>query len=311
MKKLPFIFFSLFESKTGFQHSSFTTKAGKSDYPDLPFVFLVALVVSSLLTGCQSSRRIVPVGEVPSAAYVSEQDEVYGHEVFGMLTEQYPISKNDLYFRRSREIVDRLAKAADSHQQTWHVHVLEGDDVVNAAATRGNYVFVWTGLLKKVESEDELASVLAHEVAHVLAGHTKRTPEEEVAEVFAQIGSGITGQLVLQSGGIGIVANLAELITREIVSAAIINPEQQRKELEADQVGLFLMARAKYDPEKAVEFWSRLNKSGETDAPISILSSHPTSENRLKKLEELLPQAREEYFALKNSNPKSPEEWSY
>src|SRR5690606_34075433 len=142
----------------------------------------------------------------------------------------------------------------------------------------------------------------------VLAGHVKRTPSEEAAQVMASLGGGIAGQLAYSQGAVGIVASVTELLTRELVKATIVNPEQQRQELEADQVGLFLMARAGYDPQKAVDFWTDLNETGETDSAIPILSSHPPSNKRLNQLDTILPDARAEYLATKNRNPASQSE---
>jgi hypothetical protein len=95
------------------------------------------------------------------------------------------------------------------------VPVLVDDGFVNAAATRGNYIFVWTGLLKKVQNEGELATVLAHEIGHVLAGHTTPTPEEETRQIMAQ-GLGIAAREVLAARGYGgLLGQLARAATLE------------------------------------------------------------------------------------------------
>lgn len=260
-------------------------------------------------TGC-SSRKPIPIGEVPEAEYVSEVDEQYGHQVFSMLSEQYKISNNDKDISRVRSIVDKLAVAAYSSSQPWHVYVLEDDAMINAAATRGNYVVVWSGLLRRVENDGQLAAVLAHEVAHVLAKHTKPTPMEEVSHVLAEVSGNIAGQVVFQSGGFGAAASVTELLTKELIKATIINPEQRRKEAEADQIGLFLMARAKYNPNEAYRFWQLLEKSGETDSSIPFLSTHPTSTERLERIKVLLPEAENVYDIMSSSRRNSQDEWA-
>ena len=106
--------------------------------------------------GCSTGRTPVPLGVIPSGAYVSAEDEAYGHQVLATLNREYPMSRDDAAINRVRELVMRLAKAANADHNPWNVFVLEGDSVVNAAATRGNYVFVWTGMLRAAPDDGEL-----------------------------------------------------------------------------------------------------------------------------------------------------------
>jgi hypothetical protein len=220
------------------------------------------------------------------------EDEQYGHEVLAELSREYPLDRNDANITRVRGIVERLTSKGLSSKNPWHVYVLVSDQFKNAAATRGNLIFVWTGLLNSVHSDDELATVLAHEIGHVLAGHTAPDPSQAVAEIIGTTTGEIAGQ-VLQSQGIpGILGQLAGDILQAGLEAAFINPGQRSRELEADLIGMFLMAKAGFDPRAAVNFWERVQLDPDfANSTLTFLSTHPSSDDRLAQLKQYLPDA--------------------
>jgi predicted Zn-dependent protease len=180
--------------------------------------------------------------------------------------------------------------------------VLEGDSVINAAATRGNHLFVWTGMLRTATTDGELATVIAHELGHVLARHTKPTPGEEAARVMADTSGTIAGQIVRTQPGYASLAQLAAILVSEGVKALAVNPNSQRLEHEADHIGFFMMADAGYDPREALQFWSKMAKVETMDAPgLQFFSSHPATEERLAELETLLPEAEARFYGIRPS----------
>jgi predicted Zn-dependent protease len=259
--------------------------------------FLITLAAVSLgAAGCSSGRAHVPPGTIPQALYVTAEDEAYGHQVLGELSRTYPLSRDDTSIGRVRTLVMRLAKAANAGTNPWNVFVLEGDDVVNAAATRGNYVFVWTGMLRAAQSDGELATVIAHELGHVLANHTKPTAQEEASQIMARTTGDIAGQIVASQPGYAPLAQITGILVTELIKAIAVNPETQRLETEADQIGFFLMADAGFDPQEAISLWSKMaNDPSTTGEPLQFLSSHPASSDRLEALQSLLPEATARY----------------
>jgi predicted Zn-dependent protease len=255
-------------------------------------VLTTALIFVS--SACGPSRAVIPPGEIPAPRQVSLEDEQYGHNVLSELTRQYPLERSDAAINSVRDVVERLARAANAANEPWHVFVLRGDTVVNAAATRGNYVMVWTGLLRLARTEGELATVLAHELGHLLAGHTQPTAAEEASAIIAQTTGSIAGQVLATQGTYGALASIAGTLVTEAIKAVAVNPENQRQELEADQIGFFLMADAGYDPNEALAIWSTLaaDNGGST---LQFLSSHPANDERLEALRELLPRAVQRY----------------
>jgi predicted Zn-dependent protease len=267
---------------------------------------LTLLVLVLILTGCGAGRVPVPPGVVPEGNYVSAEDEAYGHQVLAELNRSYPMSRDDAAIERVRGLVMRLAKAANADQHPWNVFVLDGGNVVNAAATRGNYVFVWTGMLRAAPNDGELAAVLAHELGHVLANHTKATPAEEASQIMAQATGEIAGQIVATQPYYAPLAQLTGILVTEIVKALVVNPDAQRLETEADQIGFFLMADAGFDPNDALRLWSKMAENPDTAGDVlQFLSSHPASEERLDALRALLPEAMERYRLSQKPSPEN------
>jgi predicted Zn-dependent protease len=160
-------------------------------------------------------------------------------------------------------------------------------------------------MLDLVQNDGELAAVLAHEMGHVLADHTQPTPSEEAGQIMASIGGNVANQVVSVQGPYGALAGLAGIVAQEAIEALVVNPESQRKEFEADQIGLFLMADASYDPRNALSLWSVMNERGGDLGPLTFLSSHPASSERLTELEALLPQAMERYHVATSFKPRA------
>lgn len=256
--------------------------------------------------GCGVGRPVIPPGEIPQATYLSPDEEQYGQQVLSELAQQYPVVRSDADVNLARDVVMKLARAARADQEPWHVYVLRGDDMVNAAATRGNHVFVWTGMLRTIRSEDELATVLAHEIGHVLAGHTQPTATEEASQIIAQV-SGRIAQTSLQ-GQYGALAGIAGVLVSEAVKALAVNPESQRQELEADHIGFFLMSDAGYDPREALSVWRRMADDPRTSnsGSVRLLSTHPPTAERLEALEVLLPRAQARYNAARGLTQVPP-----
>lgn len=244
-----------------------------------------------LLCSCAPARAPVPPGEIPAQGEISAADEKYGHEVMAALAQRYPLERDDQRVNRVRNVADKLSAASGSGGNPWHVYVFHDDRIKNAAATRGNYIFVWSGMLQAADNDDELAAVLAHEIGHALAGHTSPTASEETSEIIAGI-AGTAAGTAMSYSGYGGAARLVASLVNESMKALIVNPESQRKELEADQIGLFLLADAGYDPQKAVDFWRRASYDPVLAGDqMTFLSTHPSAGERVENLEKMLPDA--------------------
>jgi len=173
----------------------------------------------------------------------------------------------------------------------WEFNLIQ-DDQMNAFAMPGGKVVVYTGILPVAETDAGLATVIGHEVAHVVARHGN----ERMSQA-----------LLAQFGGLALEAALKQKPqeTRNLFLAAygigaqvgVLLPYSRLQESESDRLGLIFMAMAGYDPEAAVGFWQRMGSSKTGGAPPEFLSTHPADDTRIRNLRDLLPEARSYYQA--------------
>jgi len=175
-------------------------------------------------------------------------------------------------------IIDQLPD--NWKQNEWEVVVFE-DDSANAFALPGGKIGVHTGLLKVAKNQNQLATVLGHEVAHVLARHgAERVSQQFVAQTGMQFAEAYTNSKVndntkqaLIMTGLGLGAQLGILL-----------PFSRTHETEADLFGLDLMASAGFDPRQSVPLWENMDAASGGKRPPQFLSTHPEPSNRIKNL---------------------------
>jgi len=272
-----------------------------------PAILLILFCFAA--TSCSSTRVPVPPGEVPAPKKPTISDEQYGQEVLRELTKHYELDFTDPRLNQVTEVVERLTEAAGAQNDPWHVYLFRAPQVKNAAATRGNHVFIWSGMLDLTQTDEEIATVMAHEIAHVLAGHTEPDPNQEVYQMLINIGAtaaAIAVAAAINDPNVGRnVGNLSGSLTKELAKGIVTNPYSRELEAEADHVGLFLMADAKYDPEAAVEFWRRAQQDPAFNSTIEFFSTHPLPEDRLGQLNQYLAEAKDRYLQAQGKRPKT------
>ncbi|NRF37417.1 M48 family metallopeptidase [Pedobacter foliorum] len=171
----------------------------------------------------------------------------------------------------------------------WAFNTVD-ENIVNAWCMPGGKVVVYTGLLPVAQSETGLAVVMGHEIAHAIARHGNERMSESV---------------LVSLGGMAIQEALKEkkhetqalfLGLYMIGSHLTVSlPNNRKQESEADKLGLIFMSMAGYNPEEAVPFWQRMSAVQKTKTP-EFLSTHPSDENRIKKLSALIPEVKAQYY---------------
>lgn len=188
------------------------------------------------------------------------------------------LNRTPAQVERVRTISNRLIAQTgvfrpDARNWRWEVNVLTSNEV-NAWCMPGGKIAVYTGLIEKLNvTDDELAAVIGHEIAHALREHAReRASEQKVAGSFISIGSALLGV-----GGLG--QQGAEFAYMGLIGL----PNSRSHETEADRIGVELAARAGYDPRAAVTLWQKMGKVSSNSTP-AFLSTHPSGSARISDL---------------------------
>ena len=159
----------------------------------------------------------------------------------------------------------------------WELAIFEAESI-NAFAMPGGKIGVFSGILTVTENQDQLATVMGHEIAHVTAQHSKnRAKSSELTNLGINVAS------ILLGGGYTGVTYTAQQALTAGAQFGITLPHTRGQESEADVIGLEYMARAGFDPRESVPLWQRMDASAEKK-PAEFLSTHPASETRIENL---------------------------
>jgi predicted Zn-dependent protease len=239
----------------------------------------VALLILAAVAACETA----PVTGRNQFILVSEsQAREMGLQAYQQILDESTISDRQDYRRRVETVGRRIAAVSGRPDLDWEFTVIE-DETPNAFALPGGKVGVHTGLFDVVENDDQLATVMAHEVAHAIARHgSERMSQQMVVQGGLQGLGAATGN----AGYVQVAATAATL--------GIILPYSRSQEAEADHIGLIYMAQAGYDPRAAIDLWRNFDALGGARPP-EFVSTHPSPGSRIDRLRNLMPEAMEVY----------------
>jgi predicted Zn-dependent protease len=264
-------------------------------------VFTVSLTITiiafSLLSSCatvpitgRKQLSIIPASEMLSMSY-QEYGEFLKSNKLSMDRAQIALVKRvggrvqgavEKYFAQNN-MSDRLK------DYRWDFNLVESKEA-NAWCMPGGKVVVYTGILPATKSEEGLAVVMGHEIAHAIAEHGS---ERMSQGLIAQMGGMALDQAMTTSPAQ--TKQLWMSVYGAGVQYGALLPYSRVQESEADHLGLIFMAIAGYDPREAVTFWERMAKSKDGKAGLEFLSTHPSDETRIRQIRELLPEAESYY----------------
>lgn len=248
---------------------------------------LMPLALATMVTmGCQtvqttgggavgvdrSQMMMVSAEEVEEASGKQYQQLIAEARSKGVL------NRNAAQVQRVRMIVGRLtaqtaAFRADAPRWQWEANVISSDEL-NAWCMAGGKMAIYTGMVERLKlSDDEIAAVMGHEIAHALREHAR----ERVSQSMA------TGLGVSVAGALLGVGQAGQDLMGMVAKVSFELPNSREHETEADRIGVELAARAGYDPRAAVSLWNKM-ASQSAGAPPQWLSTHPSHANRLRDL---------------------------
>lgn len=168
---------------------------------------------------------------------------------------------------------------------SWEFKLIN-DTQVNAFCMPGGKVVVYEGLLPLTLTDDELAVVVGHEVAHAVAKHSN---ERMSQQLMSQYGAAALGQVL--SGTSSAVQSVASTVYGLGSEYGVMLPYSRKHEYEADYMGLVFMAMAGYKPDVAVNFWQKMSANGASSAP-EFMSTHPNDASRIAEITRRLPEVK-------------------
>lgn len=246
-----------------------------------PILPISALAVCMFIAGCVTT----PTGRHQLSLYSAAQMDQLGEQAFAQVSKETPVSHDAAINQFVQCVVTPLAGVA-GRSQPWKVTVFQSKEA-NAFALPGGDIGVYTGILAYARTGAELATVIGHEMGHVLAQHMNaRLSADAITQlglqtVSAAIGSsGPAQQQVMSALGLG-------------AQVGVLLPFSRAQESEADLIGLNLMAEAGFDPQASVQMWHNMQKLG-SGSP-AFLSDHPATTDRIAALQAHMPQALQEY----------------
>jgi predicted Zn-dependent protease len=191
---------------------------------------------------------------------------------------------------RVRSIAKHLIAQTGTFRQDalnwkWEINVQESKEV-NAYCMAGGKIMVYTGLIQQLKpSDDELAAVIGHEIAHALREHSREQMSQAYAQQFGLLGlAAIVGVATKDADN----ASKTLALGATVAAVALTLPHSRRAEHEADEIGLELAARAGYNPNAAVSLWEKMAKVG-GQKPPEFLSTHPSDASRIADIKGLIP----------------------
>lgn len=221
----------------------------------------------------REQRMAISADQIEQAA-----DQQYA-EMMAKERQKGTLNRNPGQVNRVRTIAGRLipqttAFRPDARKWDWEVNVLTSPEI-NAWAMPGGKMAVYSGLIEKLNlTDDELAAVMGHEMAHALREHSReRASEQALAGVGISIASAVLG--------IGDVGQKG----MEFAYMGLLGlPNSRQHETEADRIGVELAARAGYDPRAAITLWQKMGQASSGEPSFKFLSTHPPREDRLSDL---------------------------
>ena len=267
----------------------------------LRFRLAAAAFALALLSGCATTDFVT--GKSVQNAYSLAEDVDMGRQfhrevVAELKKEKHPIDRDPVRVALLREITSNIVAYAHVTNFPYAVTYVDDPEMVNAFAFPGGNIMVFEGLWEEkdglVKTVDELAAVVAHEIAHVNCRHSTEAMTREMLPNLLLAGGLLWASLEededleLLFGGLMLVHN-----------GLIVTKYSRQDELEADRVGMMYMAQAGYDPRAAPRVWERLSgaRDDQVEKVLSIFSTHPRDFKRVAELRKHLPEALALYEA--------------
>jgi Zn-dependent protease with chaperone function len=263
--------------------------------------FVTVLVSACLLVACTSTSRPGVVGVertqfmMISAAQIDRISASSFEQQAKAAQKKNILITSGPQYERLKTIANRLIPQTavfrdDTRTWGWGLQLIDSP-MVNATCAPGGRITFYTGIINKLNlTDDEIAAIMGHEIAHAVREHGR----EQVSQALAQ---NVFSNVALATAGPGSAKSIDA--ANQIMQYVLVLPNSRQNEKEADAIGLEIAARGGYDPRAAITLWEKMSKESKGKNPPEFLSTHPSNENRIKELAALMPRVLPLYKAAK------------
>jgi predicted Zn-dependent protease len=198
----------------------------------------------------------------------------------------------------ARLVAQAIQYRPETAKWDWQVAVIDDPNTLNAWCMAGGKMAIYTGLVQKLNlTDDEIAQVMGHEIAHALAKHTaERMSTAMASQAALQVGA-------MLMGGQSATSQAALQAAAVATTVGVQLPNSRQQESEADRIGIELAAKAGYNPQAAPTLWQKMRQASGNKGGSDFLSTHPADEKRQQALAALVPQMMP-YYEDKSARPE-------
>ena len=263
--------------------------------------FVTVLVSACLLVACANTSRPGVVGVERSQFMMISAAQIERISASSFEQQAKAAQKKNILitsgpqYERLKTIANRLIPQTavfrdDTHSWNWGLQLIDSP-LVNATCAPGGRITFYSGIINKLNlTDDEIAAIMGHEIAHAVREHGR----ERVSQAMAQ---NVIANVALAAAGAGSAQSIDA--ANQIMQYVLVLPNSRQNEKEADAIGLEIAARGGYDPRAAITLWEKMSKESKGKNPPEFLSTHPSNENRIKELSALMPRVMPLYEAAK------------
>ena len=263
--------------------------------------FVTVLVSACFLVACANTSRPGVVGVERSQFMMISAAQIERISASSFDQQAKAAQKKNILitsgpqYERLKTIANRLIPQTavfrdDTHSWNWGLQLIDSP-LVNATCAPGGRITFYSGIINKLNlTDDEIAAIMGHEIAHAVREHGR----ERVSQAMAQ---NVIANVALAAAGAGSAQSIDA--ANQIMQYVLVLPNSRQNETEADAIGLEIAARGGYDPRAAITLWEQMSKERKGKNPPEFLSTHPSNENRIKELSALMPRVMPLYEAAK------------
>lgn len=244
-------------------------------------LLIIFVLFTSMMAGGEAGAQNPFTSTAYDPVFIGEKSEIeIGKNTDEQLRQKYRISTDRQLNQRINAMGQKLAARSERSNLKYSFTVID-DDLVNAFAAPGGYIYITTGILKKLKSEDEIAGVLGHEIGHVVHKHSLKALQRQM---LAQFGLSILGSML----GDGGLSRALVVKASEISASLLLLKNSRENELQADAEGVRIMHAAGYNPRAMIDIQRMLLREAGGRNPPAIISTHPPSQERIDAIEQAI-----------------------